>query len=323
MAETVRARPPLPGTPDVADCFLYGVYTHNERNGRRFADELVIPHVLLELELALTRPEIQCVYVGNHPRHHAETVEAALLAGKHVFCEPPLALTTAAIEALQGIATTRGLVLAANYRWRLDPLLVRMRALLEEDAIGELLGGRISNTLFLPPSRQSWRLQTPGGGVILDRTLHDLDTLMALLGMRAGEVQCLASQRLLGTDVEEEIIGAVKLVGGLTVQLFDSFLLPHVPVTIDFYGSNGQLQATSCDPGNPTGGLHLQRNGQVTQVAVLRHDPRGAVLDGVVAAIRHGHPVPAGSGDDMRALSAALAMVESIRTGGIVQRARF
>ena len=45
--------------------------------------------------------------------------------------------------------------------------------------------------------------------------------------------------------------------------------------------------------------------------------------DGVVAAIRHGHPVPAGSGDDMRALSAALAMAESIRTGGIVQRARF
>jgi 1,5-anhydro-D-fructose reductase (1,5-anhydro-D-mannitol-forming) len=197
-----------------------------------------------------------------------------------------------------------------------------MRTLLEEEAIGELLGGRISNTLFLPPSRQSWRLQTPGGGVILDRTLHDLDTLMALLGMRVGEVQCLASQRLLGTDVEEEIIGAVKLVGGLTVQLFDSFLLPHVPVMIDFYGSNGQLQATSCDPGNPGAGLHLQRNGYITPVAVPRYDPRGAALEGVVAAVRHGNPAPVGSGDDMRALAAALAMVESARTGGIAQRAR-
>jgi len=270
----------------------------------------------------LLRPEIQCVYVGNHPRHHAETVEAALLAGKHVFCEPPLALTPAGIEALQGIAATRGLILAANYSWRLDPLLLRLRALLEEDAIGELLGGRICNTLYLPPARQSWRLQTRGGGVILDRTLHDLDTLMALLGMRAGEVQCLASQRLLGADVEEEIIGAVKLVGGLTIQIFDSFLLPHAPVTIEFYGSNGQLQATACDPGNPAARLHLQRNGHITELAVQRCDPRAAALDGVLVAIRHGKPLVTGSTDDIRALSAALAMAESMRTGGIAQRAR-
>ena len=57
-----------------------------------FADRHAIPHAYLNLADLLAHPDIQCIYVGNHPRHHSQTVMAALAAGKHVLCEPPLAL---------------------------------------------------------------------------------------------------------------------------------------------------------------------------------------------------------------------------------------
>ena len=102
------------------------------------------------------------MYVASHPRHHAETVAAALAAHKHVLCEPPLALSAAEAEPLVQLAQYRGLVLALNYTWRAAGAVQAVHDVLMADGIGEVLGGRIRNTRYLPLERQTWRLQGQG-----------------------------------------------------------------------------------------------------------------------------------------------------------------
>ncbi len=93
----------------------------------------------------------------------------------------------------------------------------RSHDLLVDDAIGEVLGGRIQNSAYLPPLRQSWRLQPNGGGVLLDRTLHTIDLLQALLHTSVREVYATVV-RLGEQGVEEEVIGWLRTVSGVTFQ---------------------------------------------------------------------------------------------------------
>src|SRR5690606_18276270 len=141
-----------------------------------------LPYAFVNLADLLAHPDIHCVYISNHPRHHAQTVLAALAAGKHVLCEPPLALSLEDAQTAARTALSRGLVLAVNYARRADPALHTLRQLLADEAIGDLLGGRISNAVMLRPALQTWRLQRAGGGAILDRTLHSADLIRYLTG---------------------------------------------------------------------------------------------------------------------------------------------
>ena len=195
MIDAIRQQAPAAGSQDVAGAWVVGVYSHNPRRARQFANDHGIIHAADELTVLVERRDVQCVYVGNHPRHHAATVHAALLAQKHVLCEPPLALDWAEADTLRQMAVNRGLVLAVNYAWRAAGAVHRSHELLVDDAIGEVLGGRIQNSAYLPPLRQGWRLQPNGGGVLLDRTLHTIDLLQALLHTSVREVYATAVRR--------------------------------------------------------------------------------------------------------------------------------
>lgn len=319
MVDAIRQQPPQPGSIDAATSWIAGVYSHNERRARDFADAHRIPHAGDDLARLLERPDIHCVYVGNHPRHHAETVEAALRAGKHVLVEPPLALTLDSAASLANLARDEGKVLAANYTWRATSCLQRLRALLEENIIDEILGGRIQNSRFLRPDQHTWRLQAGGGGVILDRTLHDIDAMRFLLGTGVRDVFGQTSPRLLSDAVEDELMAVMRMTGGLAIQVYDTFLLPHAPVTVELFGSAGSLIAYDCDPEHGTPQLLLRRGERTEQVPLEFVNPYRAAVARFLAALRRAAPPLADAGDDLQNLAAALAMAESVRRQGRVQ----
>ncbi|MBK8046701.1 MAG: Gfo/Idh/MocA family oxidoreductase [Anaerolineales bacterium] len=261
VADAIRQQPPAPGTQDTAGAWIAGVYSHNERRARQFADVNQLIHFGIDLGPLLQRPGVQCLYVGNHPRHHAETVRIALEAQRHVLCEPPLALDQEEAAELVDLATRRGLVLAMNYTRRALGVIHALHELLIEDRLGELMGGRIQDTAYLIPAKQTWRLQPNGGGVLYDRTLHAVDLLRYLLHTSIEEVY-IRSPRRRGYDVEEEVIGFVVLTGGRHIQLHDAFLLPHSPPLIELVGVAGTATAIGIDPGVQQGSLTVVQGDQ-------------------------------------------------------------
>lgn len=312
MIDAIWGQPPALGGRDVAGAYVSALFSHNARFARRFADAHGVVHAGDDLEALLARREIRCVYVGNHPRHHAETVRAALLAGKHVLCEPPLSLELDECDTLELMAHHRGLVLAMNYAWRATSAIRRLREQLHADAIGEVLGARIENTLALPLDRQTWRVEKPYGGVLWDRCLHDVDLMAFLLLNHPAEIQAHALQNLLGSAVEEDVVSVVHLRGGLPVILHDSFVLPHAPVTVTVFGTMGSLHATRCHPGSDASQLILQRNEEQQVLELDRINPYRAAVGRFLAALRLGETPLAAPQDDRRAVTAVLTAQASL-----------
>lgn len=320
----VRDQHPLPaggGQGAVTHSRIIGIFSHNEHRARQFAVDHAVPQVFVNLADLLAHPDIHCVYISSHPRHHAQAVMAALAAGKHVLCEPPLALTLDDAQTAAHTALSRGLVLGVNYLRRADPALRALREQLASGAIGDLLGGRISNAIALRPALQTWRLRPGGGGVLLDRTLHSVDLIRYLLRDEAAAVHALSTQRILGSDqsgeesqVEEDVVSHLSLRRSrLVFQLHDSFLVPHTPTTVEIYGGAGTLVARHCLTDDPPSELYLIRHGHSSTLPLFAIDLYQHAIQVFAEAVR-GQGVPLASGTDgVQSLAIVLAAQEAIR----------
>ncbi len=91
------------------------------------------------LEALLTDPSVEMVVNLTNPRSHFEITQAALLAGKHVYSEKPLAMTMAEAEEMLALARERGLGLAAAPCNHLSPPVQRMKEEIEAGRIGRVL----------------------------------------------------------------------------------------------------------------------------------------------------------------------------------------
>jgi 1,5-anhydro-D-fructose reductase (1,5-anhydro-D-mannitol-forming) len=329
----IRNQPPIPvagARYPMTDSWVAGIYSHNEHRAAAFADANQIAHTYTNLSDLLKRSDVHCIYIACHPRHHASFALAALAADKHVFCEPPLALATEEAQAVIHTAANRGLTLAVNYAHRADAALLALRELMLDDEIGELLGGRISNTTFLRPAQQTWRLGEQGGGVLFDRTSHSIDALRFLLRDEVAAIDSMKHQQIFGgetrspaggnadshtsSQVEEDVLSRITMRRtGYTFQCHDSFIIPHQPTELELYGSGGILIARHCFDHDKTSELYLRRRGEDMRIRIATNDPFHSAIARFHAAIRHGEPVQAGGPDGLAVLTAILAAKESIR----------
>jgi 1,5-anhydro-D-fructose reductase (1,5-anhydro-D-mannitol-forming) len=322
IVPAIRSQPPILETGTrypVTNSNVVGIFSHDVARARQFSNESLIPHVFVNLADLLNRHDVHCVYVGGHPRHHAQTTLAALAAGKHVLCETPMALSMDEATAMAHTASSAGLQLGVNYVRRADPAVQTMRQLLIKREIGDILGGRMANLVLLEPSLHTWRLQPNGGGVILNRTIHDIDLVRFLLRDEVASVEAHSTLRILGNGVEEDI--AAHLVmrrTGRIIELRDSFLIPHNTTRIEIYGSAGTLSAYNCFVDTPDSELfHIQHQ----RYTALPLDDANLYRDSVDrfnAAVRTLEQPLAGSGDGLRNLEVALAIRESLQTGNRV-----
>ncbi len=318
LLPVLRQQPPPPAASQQTGAWAVSIYSHDEARAQHFAQQNQLPHADANLSDLLARPQIGCVYVASHPRHHFVLSLAALAAGKHVLCEAPLGLVGAEAEELTRFATARGLHLAVNHIQRAQPALQQLRNLLGQGAIGDLLGGRVSQTRLLPPRQQSWRLQPNGGGVILDQTTHSLDLLRFLLADEVAEVAAMSGQRLLGTRVEEDVLTQVRMARrGTLFHLHNSFIIPHNRTSVEIYGDTGTLIAYHCLPEEPAGELLLVRNQQQMALPVLSVDPYWHVVYIFQQAVQSNAPfitpLLASGQDGVRSLQLALAVQESVQ----------
>jgi 1,5-anhydro-D-fructose reductase (1,5-anhydro-D-mannitol-forming) len=150
---------------------------------QRFAAETGIPQAYDSLEAILADPAVDVVYISATNELHYEQTLAAARAGRHVLCEKPLALTLEDARQMIEACRAAGVIFATNHHLRNAATHRTLRRLIAAGTIGQPLAARIFHAVYLPPHLQGWRLNKPeaGGGVILDITVHDADTLRFVL----------------------------------------------------------------------------------------------------------------------------------------------
>lgn len=107
----------------------------------------------------LNRPDVDAVAVVTPHLLHEEMAVEAFRAGKHVFCEKPLALTAASAERILAACTKTGSVLGIGHERRYEPAMEEMRRLFETGALGRLLhlDANVSHSNFRRMDPSNWR----------------------------------------------------------------------------------------------------------------------------------------------------------------------
>ena len=95
-----------------------------------------------------SHPEVDVVVVSVSVPAHYGMVSAGLQAGKHVFCEWPLGANSSETETLAGLAREKGVHTLIGLQARGGPALLRLKELVDEGYVGEMLACNM--TMFLP-----------------------------------------------------------------------------------------------------------------------------------------------------------------------------
>jgi 1,5-anhydro-D-fructose reductase (1,5-anhydro-D-mannitol-forming) len=317
-ASTIARQFMVPAIRSQADSRVVAVLSAQKERGERFAEENGIPRAYDSLEALLGDPEVDVAYVSTTNELHKEQTLAAAAAGKAVLCEKPLALTLD--DALEMIDFSRrsGVLLATNHHLRNAATHRTVRRLIKEGAIGQPLAARVFHAIYLPEILHGWRIKDKtGGGVILDVTVHDADTLRFLLDDEVEEVTAMSTQQgLASARIEDSVMGVMRFSSGLLASHHDAFTVRHAGTGLEIHGTEGSLVARDVMTQLPMGEVVLRHDDRLEAVEV------GEREDLYVRSVRlfnsavHGEGEPAASGEDgLRSLAIALAVKESTNSG--------
>lgn len=245
------------------DADVVGVVSSNPERGANYAREQGLSRSYASVDDMLADPEIDCVYISTTNEHHRDQAIAAAHAGKQVLCEKPLALTLTDARAMIDACKVAGVLLATNHHLRNAGLHRKIRDLVIGGAVGNVLVARVFHAVFLPEFLQGWRIDKPeaGGGVVLDITVHDADTVRFVLDDDPVEVTAMTATHGMGkSGLADTVMGVIQMRSGALVQFHDAFTIKHVQTGFEVHGTDGSLVARNCMTQNPIGELVLHRN---------------------------------------------------------------
>lgn len=294
------------------------VLSTDAKRGAEFARSHRIASSTTDLRSLLGDPNVQAVYVSTTNELHKQQTLAAAAAGKHVLCEKPLAMNLTDARDMVAACASAGVVLATNHHLRNAATHRRIRELIRSGAIGKPLFGRVFHAVYLPPHLQGWRLHNPeaGGGVILDITCHDADTLRFLLDAEVLEAVALSQQAELASgQLEDGVMAVLRFDNGVLAQLHDAFTVKHAGTGLEMHGTEGSIVARNVMTQRPIGDIFLRNASGETSVPVEHENLYVRALQAFNAAVA-GRGQPSASGEDgVRSLAVALAVQEAARTG--------
>ena len=189
----------------------------------------------------LADADVNAVYVASPPNVHLEHVLAALNAGKKtIMVEKPMGLTEGECSRMMDACKASGAHLYIAYYRRFYAKWQVARKLLNEGAIGTVVGARLQ--MCNSASTSGWRVDpaVSGGGHFVDVGSHRMDMLMYLLG-DVEDVAGFASNRLGLHTAENDVAFALRLTSGVVCS--GSFHYGTKPArdVLEIYGSTGTM----------------------------------------------------------------------------------
>jgi levoglucosan dehydrogenase len=166
----------------------------DEERGRQAASRLEFEQSEVSWENAVRRPDVDLVVIATPPDLHREIALAAIGAGKHVFCEKPLARSAGEADEMCRAAEKAGVVHVVGFNLRRAPALQQAAKMARDGSLGQVLhvSGRYFQDHGRDPSRPtSWRYDSAraGSGAVGDLGSHLLD----LAGALSGEIQAIVA----------------------------------------------------------------------------------------------------------------------------------
>jgi myo-inositol 2-dehydrogenase/D-chiro-inositol 1-dehydrogenase len=173
----------------IPDAHILIVADANEEAARRCADDFRIKFALQDYRQVLTSPAIEAVLICPPTYLHAQLIEEAATAGKHIFCEKPIDFNLAKVDRALAAVQQAGVKLQIGFNRRFDPNHQRVRQAIANGEIGQ---PHLLHIISRDPGPPPLDYIKGSGGMFLDMTIHDFDMARFLLGSEVEEVYAAA-----------------------------------------------------------------------------------------------------------------------------------
>ena len=205
--------------------------------------ELGVP--VRSVDEIIADPAIQALVVCSSTDTHAELIEAGARAGKAVFCEKPVDLSSERIRACLAVVEKAGTPLMIGFNRRFDPHFGALQARLAAGEIGDV---ELVTILSRDPGPPPLAYIARSGGLYRDMMIHDFDMARFLLGEEPVEVHAVGSSLVdpeIGRagDVDTAAV-LLKTASGKICQISNSRRATYgYDQRIEVHGAKGMLRA--------------------------------------------------------------------------------
>lgn len=256
-------------------------------------------------------PEIEAVVIAASSTAHVDLIVGAAQAGKHIFCEKPVALDPGGVAEAIEAAAKAGVKLQVGFNRRFDPDFRKVREIVQQGAVGAPHIITITNR---DPVRPDLKFVPQSGGLFIDFSVHDFDTARFLTGAEVEEVFAMgavlidpALERL--GDIDTALI-TLKMSNG-ALCIIDNSRETHYGYDqrVEVFGSLGSVRAGNTRPTGTT---------LSTQTGVFVDKPHSSFVERFkeafvqelkefFACIRDGRDPPVTGEDALAAVNIAVA----------------
>ena len=156
----------------VSEGELLAVMSPTPGHAKAFADKHHIPNFFTDLDKMLAMEEIDMVVIGAPNNLHCEITIKAAKAGKHIVVEKPLCMNLKEADMMIDACKQANVKLMYAEELCFTPKYVRLKALLDEGALGKPVIFKQSEKHDGPHADHFWDVNRSGGGVTLDMGCH-------------------------------------------------------------------------------------------------------------------------------------------------------
>lgn len=205
-----------------------------------------VEKVYADADALLARSDIDAVLIVTPTSTHAALVEKAAHAGKHVFCEKPLALTLRECDAAIAAAEQAQVKLQVGFMRHFDPAYVAAKEKIDAGVIGAPV---LFKSIGRDPRRTSLEFarREQSGGMIADMGIHDFDLARWLMGSEVmhvySEGACLVYPELKDVNDIDNALVSLKFANGAigNVDLSRNAVYGY-DIRTEVLGAHGSLQ---------------------------------------------------------------------------------
>ena len=212
--------------------------------------ELNIETAVSDYAQLLEHGDLQAVVISSATDTHAQIIMEAAAAGKHIFCEKPLALELSRIDDALDAVEAAGVKLQVGFNRRFDPNYRKVREMAAEGKIGEPQILRITSRDTEPPPLEFVKVS---GGIFLDMTIHDFDMARYITGSEIEEIYVIGAV-MIDPRIEElgdldTVIITLRFENGVIGTIDNSRKAVYgYDQRIELFGSEGMISTENETP---------------------------------------------------------------------------
>jgi predicted dehydrogenase len=201
----------LPATKLLRKSTVISLYSRDINRAKSLADKFGVQNYFNNYEDFL-KSDINAVFIASPNAHHYEQVIKAARAGKHIFCEKPIALNSSQAEEMVRVCKENNVLFAVNYVHRFHPLVVKAKELILNQKLGKLVSISANFNIDFPPDNNfRFKKELSGGGALRDIGTHMID-LLRYFGGEIETIDGVVGNLIYQSEVDDFALGTVKFV---------------------------------------------------------------------------------------------------------------